>query len=89
MMTFYLYIKKGIPAPLALQKAAHWLKNLTHAKEAEFHQNIYQRLPQNSPGIATVGSNRKNAEAAAKKNPDAKPYSSPDCWAAFTISGWG
>jgi tetratricopeptide (TPR) repeat protein len=89
MMAFYMYIKKGVPAPLALQKAAHWLKNLTHAKEAEFHQNICQRLPQNSPAIETVSSNRKNAEAAAEKNPDAKPYSSPDCWAAFTISGWG
>jgi CHAT domain-containing protein len=88
MMAFYLYLKDN-PAPLALYKAAHWLKNLTHAEEAKFHQNVYQRLPQNLPGIATVKSNLQNAEAAAQENPTATPYSNPYYWAAFTISGWG
>jgi tetratricopeptide (TPR) repeat protein len=88
MMAFYLYLKDN-PAPLALYKAADWLKNLTHAEEAKFHQNVYQRLPQNLPGIATVKSNLQNAEVAAQENPTAKPYSNPYYWAAFTISGWG
>jgi CHAT domain-containing protein len=88
MMAFYLYLKDN-PAPLALYKAADWLKNLTHAEEAKFHRNVYQRLPQNLPGIATVKSNLQNAEAAAQENPTAKPYSDPYYWAAFTISGWG
>jgi tetratricopeptide (TPR) repeat protein len=88
MMAFYLYLKDN-PAPLALYKAADWLKNLTHAEEAKFHQNVYQRLPQDLPGIATVKSNLQNAEAAAQENPTAKPYSNPYYWAAFTISGWG
>jgi CHAT domain-containing protein len=88
MMAFYLYLKDN-PAPFALYKATHWLKNLTHAEEAKFHQNVYQRLPQDLPGIATVKSNLQNAEGAAQENPTAKPYSNPCYWAAFTISGWG
>jgi tetratricopeptide (TPR) repeat protein len=93
MMTFYLYLSKGNPAPLALYKAAHWLKTLTHTEEAEFHQNVYQRLPQNTPAeqtaARTTDRNRKNAAALAQEQPEAKPYSSPYYWAAFTISGWG
>lgn len=93
MMVFYIYIRKGIAAPIALRQAAQWLKNLTYAKEAEFHQNIYQRLPQNSPTEQSTARitdrNRQNAETAAKEQPDAKPYSSQKYWAAFTISGWG
>jgi tetratricopeptide (TPR) repeat protein len=88
MMAFYMYIKKGVPAPLALQKAAHWLKNLTYAKEAEFHGNIYQWLPMCSTKNG-IKSNQDEAKKAAQENPEAKPYSSPYYWAAFTISGWG
>jgi tetratricopeptide (TPR) repeat protein/CHAT domain-containing protein len=76
-----LWSVKDLPSSLLI--------NLTHAEEAKFHQNVYQRLPQNLPGIATVKSNLQNAEAAAQENPTAKPYSNPYYWAAFTISGWG
>jgi CHAT domain-containing protein len=89
MMTFYMYIKKGVPAPLALQKAAHWLKNLTYAKEAEFHGNIYQWLPMGCSTKNGIKSNQDEAKKVAQENPEAKPYSSPYYWAAFTISGWG
>jgi CHAT domain-containing protein/Flp pilus assembly protein TadD len=93
MMTFYLYLNKGDSAPLALYKAAHWLKNLTYAEEAQFHQNVYQRLHQNSESeqttARTVDRNRKIAENNAKENPAGKPYCDPKYWAAFTISGWG
>ncbi len=93
MMVFYIYIRKGMAAPIALHQAAQWLKNLTYAKEAEFHRNIYQWLPQNSPAEKSTARiterNRQNAETASKEQPDEKPYSSPYYWAAFTISGWG
>jgi CHAT domain-containing protein len=89
MMAFYLYLKDN-PAPLALYKAAHWLETLTHAEEAKFHDNIYQRLKdQKFSGIETIKSNLQNAAAAAEEHPHEKPYSSPYYWAAFTISGWG
>ncbi len=92
MMAFYLYFKNN-PAPLALYKAADWLKNLTHAEEAKFHQNVYQRLPQNTPAeqtaARTTDRNRRIAAALAQEQPEATPYSSPYYWAAFTISGWG
>jgi tetratricopeptide (TPR) repeat protein len=89
MMAFYMYIKKGIPAPLALRQAASWLRNLTHAKEAEFHGNIYQWLAPNSSTARSIERNRQNAAAAAQDRPEEKPYSNPKYWAAFTISGWG
>ncbi len=93
MMVFYIYIRKGVAAPIALRQAAHCLKTLTYAKEAEFHRHIYQRLPQNSDSEKSTARitdrNRQNAETAAKEQPEAKPYSSPYYWAAFTISGWG
>jgi tetratricopeptide (TPR) repeat protein len=90
MMAFYMYIKKGVPAPRALHQAAHWLKNLTYAKEAEFHENIYQWLPMGcSSTKGGIKSNQDIAEKAAQENPTAKPYSNPYYWAAFTISGWG
>jgi CHAT domain-containing protein len=89
MMVFYIYIKKGIPAPLALRQAASWLRNLTYAKEAEFHGNIYQWLDPKSSTARSVERNRQNALAAAQEQPEAKPYSNPKYWAAFTISGWG
>jgi CHAT domain-containing protein len=89
MMVFYIYIKKGIPAPLALRQAANWLRNLTHAKEAEFHGNIYQWLDPKSSTARSIDRNRQNAADKAREQPDEKPYSSPKYWAAFTISGWG
>jgi tetratricopeptide (TPR) repeat protein len=89
MMAFYLYLRNN-PAPIALYKAAHWLKNLTHAEEAEFHRKVYQRLlPQKFSGLETINSNLQNAETAAKNYPDEQPYRNPYFWAAFTISGWG
>jgi CHAT domain-containing protein len=89
MMVFYIYIKKGTPATLALRQAANWLRNLTYAKEAEFHSNIYQWLDPQSSTARSVDRNRQNAVKAAQTQPEDKPYSSPKCWAAFTISGWG
>jgi CHAT domain-containing protein len=90
MMAFYMYIKKGVPAPRALHQAAHWLKNLTYAKEAEFHESIYQWLPIGcSSTKGGIKSNQDIAEKVAQENPTAKPYSNPYYWAAFTISGWG
>jgi tetratricopeptide (TPR) repeat protein/CHAT domain-containing protein len=87
MMAFYLYIKQGIPAPAALRQAANWLRNLTYAKEAEFHRNIAKLVP---PDRSTLlESIEDNITAANNQNPAAKPYSSPKYWAAFTISGWG
>jgi CHAT domain-containing protein len=89
MMVFYIYIKKGTPAPLALWQAANWLRELTHAKEAEFHSKIYQWLDPKSSTARSVERNLQNALAAARAQPEQKPYSSPKYWAAFTISGWG
>jgi CHAT domain-containing protein len=89
MMTFYMYIQEGTPAPLALRQAAGWLRNLTHAKEAEFHGNIYQWLAPDSSTARSIERNRQNATAAAQDRPEEKPYSNPKYWAAFTISGWG
>jgi tetratricopeptide (TPR) repeat protein/CHAT domain-containing protein len=83
MMTFYWYLNRGIPAPLALRKAASWLRN----KEAEFHSNIAKLIPPTNSTL--LESINDNITAANKGNPDAKPYSSPQYWAAFTISGWG
>jgi CHAT domain-containing protein len=89
MMVFYIHIKRGFSAPCALHQASNWLRNLTYAKEADFHHKIYDKLPANSPSRDSINSNRLNALAAAKAQPDAKPYRNPKYWAAFTISGWG
>jgi tetratricopeptide (TPR) repeat protein/CHAT domain-containing protein len=91
MMTFYLYLKKGNPAPLALRKAANWLRNLTPATEAKFWCDIYELLkPKASPTLLeSIQGCIDDANDANKENPAAKPYSSPYYWAAFTISGWG
>jgi CHAT domain-containing protein len=87
MMVFYIYIKKGVAAPLALRQASFWLRNLTYAKEAEFHGKIHQWLDPNSSTARSVERNRQRA--ADRERPEDKPYSSPKYWAAFTISGWG
>jgi CHAT domain-containing protein len=87
MMAFYLYLKQGIPAPQALRKAASWLRNLTYAKEAEFHRKIAKLIPHDRSTL--LEGIDDNITAANNRNPDAKPYSSPKYWAAFTISGWG
>ncbi len=92
MIVFYMYIKEGNSAPLALREAARWLQNLTYAKEAEFHGKIYQCLVHVEPKSSTARSvdrNRQNAAAKAQEYPEDKPYSSPKSWAAFTVSGWG
>jgi tetratricopeptide (TPR) repeat protein len=87
MMTFYWYLKQGIPAPQALRKAANWLRNLTYAKEAEFYGNIATLIqPTNTTLLESI---EDHIIAVNKENPAVKPYSSPYYWAAFTISGWG
>jgi tetratricopeptide (TPR) repeat protein/CHAT domain-containing protein len=87
MMTFYWYLKQGIPAPQALRKAANWLRNLTYVKEAEFYDNIATLIqPTNTTLLESI---EDHIIAVNKENPAVKPYSSPYYWAAFTISGWG
>jgi tetratricopeptide (TPR) repeat protein len=87
MMTFYWYLKQGIPAPQALRKAANWLRNLTYVKEAEFYGNIATLIqPTNTTLLESI---EDHIIAVNKENPAVKPYSSPYYWAAFTISGWG
>jgi tetratricopeptide (TPR) repeat protein len=91
MMKFYTQIEAGISPPLALRRAANWLKNLTHAQEAAFHRTtIRQRVsPDDSTLLESIDDNIKLAEKKATQSPEEKPYSSPQYWAAFTISGWG
>jgi CHAT domain-containing protein len=87
MMTFYWYLKQGIPAPQALRKAANWLRNLTYVKEAEFYGNVATLIqPTNTTLLESI---EDHIIAVNKENPAVKPYSSPYYWAAFTISGWG
>ena len=88
MMAFYLDLKQGVPASQALRTATNWLRNLTYAKAAAFHQQIYNLLPADATTRSSVKRNIDNAVAAAKTYPTAKPYSDPKYWAAFTISGW-